>query len=85
MRLGHLGDDNVVVALLDDRGHLAFQRAGRLGKDRRAVARLVVGLAADLAFTDIGGPEKGERQPLLILAKHVEHEFTRSFQHLVGA
>src|SRR5207237_3477181 len=49
MRLSDLADDNVVVALLDAAGDLAFDRGQRRIKDRRAVGALVDRLAAELA------------------------------------
>ncbi len=49
MRLDDLGDDDVVVALLDDAGDLALDRGQGGVEDRRAVRPLVDRLAAELA------------------------------------
>src|SRR5205807_8080565 len=49
MRFGHLADDDVVVALLDDAGDLAFDGGQGGIEDRRAVGALVDRLAGQLA------------------------------------
>ena len=49
MRLDDLGDNDVMVALLDDRGDPAFDRGNRRIEDRRPIAGVTDGLAGDLA------------------------------------
>ena len=60
MGLDHLADDDVMIALLDDRGHAAFDRARRIDEDRRTGRALAVSLAAQLAVADVGRPEERE-------------------------
>src|SRR5260221_14207982 len=74
MRLGDLGDDDVVVALLDDAGYLAFDRGQRGIEDRRAVGGLADRLARQLAALELGRLEEGEGERLVLLAEHVEDE-----------
>src|SRR4051795_11647847 len=53
MRLGDLADDNVVVALFDDAGHLALDRGEGGVEDRRAVRALVDRLPGQLAAFEL--------------------------------
>jgi len=85
VRLGDLADDDVVVALLDDARHLAFDRGERGVEDRCAVAALVEGLAGELAAFERGRLEEGEGEALVLLAQHVEGEGLGVLDDRIGA
>ncbi len=53
MRLGHLGDDGVMVAMLYDRMHGAFHRADRVIQNRDAITGTVEREAGQLAVFEI--------------------------------
>ena len=53
MGLDQFADHDVMVAPLDDSGHLAFDRARRIAQDRRASRALAIGLAAELASNGV--------------------------------
>ena len=53
VRLDDFGDDDVVVALLDDAGDLALDRGEGGVEDRRAVRALVDRLAGELAVLEL--------------------------------
>src|SRR5262249_52715547 len=85
MRLDHLADHDVMVALLDDAGDAALHGARCLDQQRRAGRALAIGLPAQLAILDVDRPEEGEGEALLLLAQHVEREGARRLDDLVGA
>src|SRR5579875_1823068 len=85
MRLGHLRDDDMVVALLDDRRHLAFDGGGRGVEDRCAIGGFLEALAADLAVGELRRLEEGESKTLLVLPQHVEHEALGVLDERIGA
>src|SRR5690348_3684052 len=74
MGVDHFADHDVMVALLDDRGDAAFDRARRLGENWRAGRALAVRLATELAFADHGRLEEAEGHALVVLAEHVERK-----------
>src|SRR5712672_3641637 len=59
MRLGDLADDDVVVALFDDAGHLALDRGEGGVEDRSAVRALVDLLSGQLAAFELSRLEEG--------------------------
>src|SRR5215468_4124176 len=69
MSLDHLADHDVMVALLDDAGDAALHGARRVDQQRRARRALAIRLSGNLAILDVGRPEEGEGESLLLLAQ----------------
>jgi hypothetical protein len=84
MRLDHLADDDVVIALFDNSRDAAFDRPHCVDQKRRPGRAAAERLAAELAIADIGGPEECKRHGFLFLAEHVEGESLRGFHRLVS-
>jgi hypothetical protein len=70
--LGHLGDDNVVVAEFDNLPNRQFHRRDGRIQDRAAIGAGVEVLAGQLAVLDLGRLEEGEGETLLVLAGEKE-------------
>ena len=65
VRLGHFGDDDVMVALFDDGGDAAFDGADGGIEDRGAVAAFMEGVAEEsLPSSSFAGLKKAKALPL---------------------
>ena len=71
VRLGHFGDDDVMVALFDDGGDAAFDGADGGIEDRGAVAAFMEGVAGELAVLQLRRFEEGEGAAFAVLSEHV--------------
>jgi hypothetical protein len=72
MGLGNLAEDDVMITLLNDGGHAAFNSARSINKDRGASFSFAVGLLAELPVSDVRRTKEREGEILLVLAQHIE-------------